>query len=240
MKKNKIVFTGGNGRFGKIFRSYNKNKNFYFPTRKQLDITDLKKIDFYLRKIKPSYLIHAAALSRPMNVHEKNISRSIDTNILGTLNLVKICKKYKIKIIYFSSNYVYPAKSGLYREDNPVLPRNNYAWSKLGGEAAVHMYKNSLILRICMTEKPFIHKSAFANMITNFMFHEDLAKNLIKLIKFKGVINVGGISQSVYKFAKKDNPKIKKSFVKKSQIKLFPLSSSMNVGKFNKILKKNL
>ena len=125
MKKNKIVFTGGNGRFGKIFRSYNKNKNFYFPTRKQLDITDLKKIDFYLRKIKPSYLIHAAALSRPMNVHEKNISRSIDTNILGTLNLVKICKKYKIKIIYFSSNYVYPAKSGLYREDNPVLPRNN-------------------------------------------------------------------------------------------------------------------
>ena len=31
---------------------------------------------------------------------------------------------------------------------------------KLGGECAVQMYKNSLIVRLCMTEKPFIHKKA--------------------------------------------------------------------------------
>ena len=40
------------------------------------------------------------------------------------------------------------------KENSPVLPMNNYAWSKLGGESAVHMYKNSLILRLNMTEKP--------------------------------------------------------------------------------------
>ena len=89
----------------------------------------------------------------------------------------------------------------MHKENDSLLPTNNYAWSKLGGECAVQMYKNSLILRICMTEKPFAYKKAFSNMKTNFMFHEDLAKNLFKLIKYNGVINVGGKTQSIYNFA---------------------------------------
>ena len=52
-----------------------------------------------------------------------------------------------------------------------------------------------------MTEKPFVHK-AFYDFITNFIYHEDIAKNLLKLIKYKGIINVNGKSQSVYKFMK--------------------------------------
>ena len=35
------------------------------------------------------------------------------------------------------------------------------------------MYKNSLILRVCMTEKPFVHKSAYANMKAN-IFHDEI------------------------------------------------------------------
>ena len=37
-------------------------------------------------------------------------------------------------------------KKGNYSEEDPVKPWNNYGWSKLGGECAVQMYKNSLIL----------------------------------------------------------------------------------------------
>ena len=62
------------------------------------------------------------------------------------------------------------------------------------------MLKDSLILRICMTEKPFLYKYAYTNLKTNFMFHEDLAKVLFKLINKKGIINVGGPAQSVYNF----------------------------------------
>ncbi len=174
-----------------------------------------------------------------MEIHDKNIIKSIDTNIIGTSNIVKVCSKLKIKLIYFSTNYIYPSKSGNYNERDPLLPRNTYGWSKLGGETAVQMYKNSLILRICMTEKPFIHKKAFANMRTNFMFHEDIAKNLFKLINLKGIINVGGKSQSIYNFAKKSNPSVKKIFVKKKQINEFPLNSTMNVSKFRKVITKN-
>ena len=103
-------------------------------------------------------------------------------------------------------------KSGILIIKNiiPILPFNNYAWSKLGGECAVQMLKNSLILRICMTEKPFLYKYAYTNLKTNFMFHEDLAKVFFKLINKKGIINIGGPAQSVYNFAKKNNKKNKK------------------------------
>ena len=171
-----------------------------------------------------------------MNLHEKNISQSIDINIIGTANIVTICSKYKIKLIYFSTNYVYPSKSGKYNEKSPLQPINNYAWSKLGGESSVQMYPNSLILRICMTEKPFVHKKAFINLKTNFMYHDDLAKVLTKLIKLKGIINVGGPTQSVYNFVKKDNPNIKKIFFRsKSKKKL--LNSTMDIKKFKKFKK---
>ena len=85
-----------------------------------------------------------------------------------------------------------------------MLPINNYAWSKLGGECAVAMYKNSLILRITMTEKPFPYKKAYSNLKSNFMYHEDLIEILPKIINQKGIINVGGKSQSVFEFAKKN------------------------------------
>ena len=50
-----------------------------------------------------------------MKLHENNISKSIDLNIIGTANIVKICSKLKIKIIYFSTNYDYPGKKGNYK-----------------------------------------------------------------------------------------------------------------------------
>ncbi len=201
----KIIFTGGSGNFGKVFKKFNSNKkNIYYPSSSIFDVTNFKKMERYIRKIKPKFIIHTAAISRPMQIHESKIEKSISTNIIGTSNIVNLCKKYKIKLIYFSTNYVYPPKKGSYKEDHPLLPFNNYGWSKLGGECAVQMLKNSLILRICMTEKPFLHEYAYTNLKTNFMFHEDLAKVLFKLINKKGIINAGGPPQSVYDFAKKN------------------------------------
>jgi dTDP-4-dehydrorhamnose reductase len=232
----KIVFTGGSGRFGKIFRSKTKLKNVFYPKRKELNILKISSIEKYLSKKKPSIVIHAAGLSRPMDMHEKDINLSIDKNIIGTCNLVKICNNLKIKIIYLSTNYVYPGVKGNYKENDPLLPYNNYSWSKLGGESAVHMYKNSLIIRLCMTEKPFVHNFAFKDLITNFIFQEDFVKIIPKLIKHKGIINFGGKAMSVYNFAKKTKKDIKGVITFKLLNKKIPLNHSMNLKKSNKIL----
>ena len=60
-------------------------------------------------------------------------------------NLVKICNNKNIKLIFFSTSYVYPDKKGNYKENDPLLPWNNYGWSKLGAESAVQMYKIPLL-----------------------------------------------------------------------------------------------
>ena len=144
--------------------------------------------------------------------------------------------KLKIKLIYFSTNYVYEGKNGNYKETDPVLPVNNYAWSKLGGESSVQMYKNSLILRVCMTEEPFIHKTAFSDVQTNFIFQKEVANILFKILNYKGIINIGGKIQSPYNFGKKYNKNLKKTLAK-NQIKNFPLKPSINISKLKKIIK---
>ena len=197
----KIVITGGDGRFAQILKKDDKKLNILYPDKKELNILNINSINKYLKKNKPKYLIHAAALSRPMNIHDKQISKSIDLNIIGTANIVKVCSNLKIKLIYFSTGYVYEGKIGNYKEKDPVLPVNNYAWSKLGGECAVTMYKNSLILRITMCEKPFLHEYAFHDINTNFMFHEEVVKIIPKILDKTGILNVGGEIQSVYSFA---------------------------------------
>ena len=231
----KILVTGGDGRFSKVLKKENKFLNLIFKSKKELNILSLKSIDNCIKKVRPKVIMHTAGLSRPMNLHKKNISKSIDLNIIGTANITKICKKYNIKLVYFSTGYVYEGTKGNYSENDPVKPFNNYGLSKLGGECAVAMYSNSLILRITMTEKPFLHKKAFSNVKTNFMFHDDLVKLLPKILKQKGILNVGGRSQSVYSFAKKNNSKVKK--IKAKKISDFPLNQTMNLAKLKKIIR---
>ncbi len=235
-KNNKIVVTGGSGRFGSVLKRSKFKYRLFFPKKNQLDILEFNSIKRYLSKIRPFCIIHLAGLSRPIKIHEKKVSKSIELNIIGTANIVRVCEMLKIKLIYFSTSYVYPGKKGNYKETDPLLPSNNYAWSKLGGEASVQMYKNSLILRASMTEKPFVHKQAFANMFTNFIYHEDFIKIFKKLINKRGILNVGGPTKSVYQFVKKDNPKIKRVFLKNKNKTLIPMNSSMNLGKLKKYL----
>ena len=227
----KIIVTGSDGRFGKILRKL--NNKLIFRNKKQFDILSPYSISKNLNKYKPSHILHLAGLSRPMEIHEKSISKSINLNIIGTCNLVNEAIKRGIKIIYLSTSYVYPGIKGNYNEEDALKPWNNYAWSKLGGECAVHMYKNSLIVRLCMTEKPFVHKKAYANVRTNFIYQEDAAKIILKIINKKGIINVGGPSQTVYDFAKKNKKKIEKIFSKGE----FPKRADMNLKKLRKIVK---
>lgn len=240
MKKKTIVVTGGSGRFGKILKGIKNQNKILFPTKKELDILNKKKISNYFLKIKPDILIHLAGLSRPMKEHYHNIEKSINLNIIGTANITKACNKQNIKLIYFSTNYVYPGIKGNYSEKDTLLPVNNYAWSKLGGEASVQLYRNSLILRVCMAEKPFVHKQAFINVKTSFIYQEEVAKILFKLINKKGVINIGGESRYVYNFAKKENKNIKKIYLKKHLDQGMPINSSVSINKLKKIIKKSI
>ena len=229
----KILVTGGEGRFANELKKIETKYKFVYLNKRQLDVLKESSILKAINKYKPQAILHLAALSRPMNVHIKKISDSINLNIIGTCNVVNACIRKKIKIIYFSTSYIYPGKKGDYKETDGLHPWNNYGWSKLGGEAAVQMYKNSLIIRACMTERPFLHKEAYVNVKSNFIFQDQFAKLFLKIINKKGVYNIGGKSQSIYNFAKSTKSNIKKKISKGE----FPLKQNMNIDKLNKVLK---
>ena len=113
--KKKILITGKSSRFCKYLKNDLSDFNTIFTDKKKFNILNSKQIEKFLKGKRFSHLIHIAGLSRPMKLHDENISRSIDLNIIGTANLVKLCEKFSIKLIYFSTNYIYPGKTGMYK-----------------------------------------------------------------------------------------------------------------------------
>jgi len=69
------------------------------------------------------------------------------------------------------------------------------------------------------------------------MFHDEVVDTLFKILDKKGIINVGGKSQSVYNFAKSKGAKVKKIYAKKILGKNAKLNVSMNLDKLKRIIK---
>ena len=55
--KNRIVITGGTGRFGFELKKTKNKYRLFFPLKKELNILKLKSILNYLKLKKPKYLI---------------------------------------------------------------------------------------------------------------------------------------------------------------------------------------
>jgi|TARA_B110000977_G_scaffold201419_1_gene295924 dTDP-4-dehydrorhamnose reductase len=236
----RILVTGGAGRFATNIKKYSEELGYSVlaPNKKQMNVTsfwDCEKY-FYANQSDFDYVIHAAGLSSPMRRHEEKPTDSIQKNIIGTANVTLHCERFKKKMIYISTNYVYPGIDGDYNEQSELKPFNNYGWSKLGGECAVHHYKDSLILRICMNARPFPHDKAFTDVISSHMFNDKAAKITLKLLDEVGIVNVGGEAQSVYDFAVQEKPDVSKGSSKEvDDVKVNP-NCSMNVDKMKSLL----
>ena len=232
-----ILISGGQGKFAKALRNINSKYRILAPGKNEMDIRSLNSVNSYISKKKIDFFIHSAAFSTPMADHKIKVEKSVSTNIIGTSNVVLACLKKKIKLVYISTNFVYQGTKGNYLEKDMLLPVNEYGWSKLGGECAVKLYKNSLILRVCMNDDNFPHPYAFSNYYSCFLRKSDAARIILKLLNKKGIINVGGKIQTAYNFAKKLNPKVKKAKIN-SQIKhLIETNTSMNTNKLKRLIK---
>ena len=111
--KKKIVITGGTGRFGNKLKSITTKHKLFFPTKKQLNILKVNSIIKYFEKTKPDVVIHLAGFSRPMELHEKDIIKSINlkqrnARALQSCFRSQLCsfKLYKIlRLVFFSMFY---------------------------------------------------------------------------------------------------------------------------------------
>ena len=130
----KILMSGGNGKFAQAFIKANQDHNIFAPKKKTMDVTKISAIEEAILNYNPDIFLHAGAFTRPMAKHEEFPEISIKSNIIGTSNVAVVCIKHKIKLIYISTDYVYPGTDGNYEENDALLPFNKYGWSKMGGE----------------------------------------------------------------------------------------------------------
>ncbi|MEW6407079.1 MAG: dTDP-4-dehydrorhamnose reductase [Patescibacteria group bacterium] len=137
-KVQKILITGSEGMLGQAICAALKNKyRIYKSTLKSLDIT---KKDLVFKKIKnfrPDFIIHAAAYT-DVDGCELNPKKAFLVNVKGTENIVDACKKYDIKLIFISTDYVFNGKKkSAYVETDIVCPLNIYGSSKFEAERII-------------------------------------------------------------------------------------------------------
>lgn len=197
----KIIFTGGSGLLGSEFRKL--RPDIQYPSSAEFNITDYEQMREYAESNGCELLIHAAAFTSPPQV-DKEPLKAVRVNIAGTCNVVELCIEFGARLIYISTDYVFEGRKGNYKEGDPVCPVNKYAWSKLGGECAVRMYDNSLIVRTTFGPNVFPYEKAFVDQWTSRESVSVIAEKISNLVDkdITGVIHVGGSRKTVFEYAK--------------------------------------
>ena len=109
----KILVTGSEGLLGSELIKYLKKikQNYIKFSSKELDLTDLKKLDLYFKKNKPKFVIHSANRVYGIGGNFKKKFDIINENLIINANLLKVCSKYQIKkIVFISSSAIYSEK----------------------------------------------------------------------------------------------------------------------------------
>ncbi len=235
LNENLILFTGGNGLLGKELKK--EFVNSYFPTHEEFDVTNYAQMDSFLKGKYLKTIFHAAAFTSPPKI-EDDPSKAIKTNIMGTSNIVNLCSKNDLKLIYISTDYVFRGDEGNYSEEDSVFPVNKYAWSKLGGECAVKLHDNSLIIRTSFGENEFPYEKAFTDQYTSRITVSNLVKKLIPILcsDLRGTIHIGSKRRSVMEYAKSISPEKEIGDLSINDLKFdLPKDTSLFCEKHNKL-----
>ena len=116
---------------------------------KDCDITNRDSVFALFEKEQPTAVIHCAAYTK-VDLAEDEPERCWAVNVDGTRYLAEACKAYHAKMLYISTDYVFPGEGeDFYTPDATVGPKGNYGRTKLAGELAVQaMLKEYFIVRI--------------------------------------------------------------------------------------------
>jgi len=234
----KILITGGAGFIGANFAhkfldlGYNVNLLEKQGTNLQriekikdkiqlhyIDLRNYDELEDFIIKLNPQIILHFATYGA-YQVKQQDIKTTIDTNLLGTINLVNACKNIKFDcFINTSTSSEYGVKDKPMKETDLLEPSNLYAITKAGATMYCQDITRKLGLPI-ITMRPFavygyfeekerlipcIIKSCLTNTdlnlssqssVRDFVFIEDVISAYLKIIenaqKVKGeIFNIG-------------------------------------------------
>lgn len=198
--------TGGSGLLGTEILKL--DPKIIAPASLELDITDLNPVLKAVEKYNPDVVLHLAAATKPPE-HAKNPELGLTVNIIGTANVARACVRFGKKLVYTSTDYVYAGK-GPHKEEELVWSPYNFGWSKLGGECAVRLVPNHLILRLSFGPVPFPWDKVYKNQYNSKLYVDEMAPLVLASAKYTatGVMNIGGPRTSLADYARRTKPNI--------------------------------
>ena len=147
----KIIVTGGSGQLGwDVCRELERrNMSVLAPTSAEMNVSDRSAVMHCIEAEAPDAVIHCAAYTK-VDAAEDEPERCWAVNVEGTKNIAAACRENGAKMLYISTDYVFPGTGEqAYEADDPVGPVNVYGRSKLAGELAVQsLLEKFFIVRI--------------------------------------------------------------------------------------------
>ena len=147
----KILVTGVSGQLGyDVERGLDQRGIEHLGTSsRELDITDREAVERLMESYRPDAVIHCAAYTK-VDLAEDEPERCWAVNADGTRNVAAACRRTGAKLLYISTDYVFPGTGERsYETGDPTGPVNTYGRSKLAGELAVQsLLEKYFIVRI--------------------------------------------------------------------------------------------
>ena len=147
----RILVTGASGQLGyDVERELERRGIEHLGTSsRELDITDRAAVEHLMQSYRPDAVVHCAAYTKVV-LAEDEPERCWAVNADGTRNMAAACRKTGAKLLYISTDYVFPGTGERsYETGDPTGPVNIYGRSKLAGELAVQsLLEKYFIVRI--------------------------------------------------------------------------------------------
>lgn len=155
----KVLLLGASGQLGTEWRvklsQSNRNYELVSYSSSDLDITQYERVEHELETQKPDVLINCAAYTK-VDEAEDESERAFRINAAAVDNLARACHRHNIKLVHFSTDYIFAGTKedqqrfpDGYPETHRADPINVYGHSKWKGEEAIRNAEcRHLIMRV--------------------------------------------------------------------------------------------
>ena len=143
----KILLLGHKGMLGHdLLLKLNMGDKVVGLDKEEIDIVSASECNGAIKEIEPDIVINAAAYTN-VDGCETSKDECFAVNAEAVKNIADACRDKNIRIIHFSTDYVFDGKANQpYKEDHLCNPINTYGASKMAGERYLQSLSDNYLL----------------------------------------------------------------------------------------------
>ena len=209
-----LLIVGGSGFIGgwltqpasRLFETYgsyfrNRPTNDHVVHYLRLDITNGRRVNKTLLKLRPAVIVHAAAMT-PLQCAE-NREAALRINVIGTKHVVRAAAEAGSRLIFLSSDLVFDGAKGNYTEQDAPEPVCYYGSTKIEGERLV--VDDLTSYAIIRTSLVYGYSRNNARCFTEIILEQVAEGNAVRLFtdEYRCPVYIGDLCRGILALANK-------------------------------------